>query len=37
MWALLALFTSASGAVPPFQLAAMSFFIGRGWMTRATN
>jgi drug/metabolite transporter (DMT)-like permease len=28
MWAFLALLTSASGAVPPFQLAAMSFFIG---------
>lgn len=28
LWALLALFTDASGAVPPFQLAAMSFAIG---------
>ncbi|MCC2110457.1 MAG: EamA family transporter [Hyphomicrobiales bacterium] len=28
MWALLALFTAASGTVPPFQLAAMSFVIG---------
>lgn len=28
MWAFLALFSSASGAVPPFQLAAMSFLIG---------
>jgi drug/metabolite transporter (DMT)-like permease len=28
MWAFLALFTSASGTVPPFQLAAMSFLIG---------
>ncbi len=28
MWALLALFTAASGTVPPFQLAAMSFLIG---------
>ena len=28
MWALLALMTAASGAVPPFQLAAMTFFIG---------
>jgi len=28
MWALLALFTAASGAVPPFQLAAMTFLIG---------
>lgn len=27
LWALLALFTAASGAVPPFQLAAMSFTI----------
>ena len=28
LWALLALFTAASGAVPPLQLAAMSFAIG---------
>ncbi|WP_350335511.1 aromatic amino acid exporter YddG [Coralliovum pocilloporae] len=28
MWALLALFTAASGSVPPFQLTAMSFFVG---------
>ena len=28
MWALLALFTAASGAVPPFQLSAMCFAIG---------
>ncbi|MDX5362160.1 MAG: EamA family transporter [Alphaproteobacteria bacterium] len=28
MWALLALFTAASGQVPPFQLAAMSFLVG---------
>ena len=28
MWAFLALFSSASGTVPPFQLAAMSFLIG---------
>ena len=28
MWALLALFTAASGHVPPFQLAAMCFSIG---------
>ncbi|HEX7107698.1 MAG TPA: EamA family transporter [Aestuariivirga sp.] len=35
MWALLALFTSASGTVPPFQLAAMSFLIG-GLMGSAT-
>jgi|GEM_PF-5170544 len=35
LWALLALFTSASGAVPPLQLAAMSFAIGglSGMMT----
>lgn len=28
LWALLALFTAASGGVPPFQLAAMTFAIG---------
>ena len=28
MWSLLALFTAASGAVPPFQLIAMAFLIG---------
>ncbi|MGD9846254.1 MAG: DMT family transporter [Variibacter sp.] len=28
LWSLLALFTTASGRVPPFQLAAMSFAIG---------
>src|SRR5690242_10560977 len=28
MWALLALFTGASGAVPPFLLSAMTFAIG---------
>jgi len=28
LWSLLALFTATSGAVPPFQLAAMSFAIG---------
>lgn len=28
MWSLLALFTAASGRVPPFQLAAMCFLIG---------
>jgi drug/metabolite transporter (DMT)-like permease len=28
MWALLALFTAASGDVPPFQLSAMTFAIG---------
>ena len=35
MWAFLALLTSASGAVPPFQLAAISFLIG-GLMGAAT-
>jgi drug/metabolite transporter (DMT)-like permease len=28
MWSLLALFTAASGTVPPFQLAAMAFLVG---------
>lgn len=28
MWALLALFTAASGTVPPFQLTAMTFLVG---------
>jgi drug/metabolite transporter (DMT)-like permease len=28
MWAFLALFSTAARAIPPFQLAAMSFFIG---------
>ena len=28
MWALLAMLTAASGAVPPFQLAAMTFLVG---------
>ena len=28
MWAVLALFSAASGSVPPFQLAAMTFLIG---------
>jgi drug/metabolite transporter (DMT)-like permease len=28
MWALLAFLTAASGFVPPFQLAAMTFFVG---------
>ncbi|WP_173933338.1 EamA family transporter [Chelativorans sp. Marseille-P2723] len=28
MWALLALFTAASGMVPPFQLSAMTFAVG---------
>lgn len=30
MWALLALLTAASGSVPPFQLSAITFFIGTG-------
>jgi len=30
MWSLLSMFTVASGAVPPFQLAAMTFAIGGG-------
>jgi drug/metabolite transporter (DMT)-like permease len=39
LWALLALFTAASGAVPPFQLAAMTFALGGSfgaatWLTR---
>ncbi|HSG94858.1 MAG TPA: EamA family transporter [Afifellaceae bacterium] len=37
MWSLLALFTAASGAVPPFQLAAICFSIGAAigfiWLT----
>ena len=37
LWSLLALFTAASGAVPPFQLSAMTFLIGglvgvAGWI-----
>lgn len=28
LWSLLALFTAAAGAVPPFQMAAMTFLIG---------
>ncbi|MCV6601144.1 MAG: EamA family transporter, partial [Cohaesibacter sp.] len=28
MWALLALFTAASGTMPPFQLTALTFAIG---------
>ena len=37
MWALLALMSAASGAVPPFQLAAMTFLIGglMGAVTRS--
>ncbi len=38
-WSLLALFTAASGAVPPFQLAALCFslasMIGAVWLTAA--
>lgn len=30
MWSMLALFTAASGAMPPFQLAAITFAIGTG-------
>jgi drug/metabolite transporter (DMT)-like permease len=30
LWSLLALFTAASGQVPPFQLAALTFAIGAG-------
>jgi drug/metabolite transporter (DMT)-like permease len=30
MWAMLALLTAASGAVPPFQLAAMTFLVAGG-------
>lgn len=30
MWSLLALFTAASGTMPPFQLAAVTFAIGTG-------
>lgn len=30
LWALLALFTAASGGLPPFQLAAITFLIGGG-------
>lgn len=40
LWSLLALFTAATGAVPPFQLAAMTFAIGAtvgliSWLVRA--
>ena len=42
LWALLALFTAASGQVPPFQLAAMCFAIGgvvgaTGWIARPSR
>jgi drug/metabolite transporter (DMT)-like permease len=39
LWSLLALFTAASGTLPPFQLAALTFAIGAGlgamtWLVR---
>jgi drug/metabolite transporter (DMT)-like permease len=39
LWSLLALFTAASGEIPPFQLAAMTFVLGGGfgaatWLAR---
>ena len=39
LWSALALMTAASGAIPPFQLAAMTFAIGGGlgavsWLVR---
>jgi drug/metabolite transporter (DMT)-like permease len=38
MWSLLALFTAASGSVPPFQLSALTFalgaVIGLGWIAQ---
>ncbi|ACL55492.1 DMT family transporter [Methylobacterium nodulans] len=42
LWSLLALFTAASGAVPPFQLAAMTFLIGgllgcASWIVRPSG
>jgi drug/metabolite transporter (DMT)-like permease len=39
MWALLALFTAASGDVPPFQLSAMAFAVGAviGFAANATR
>jgi len=42
LWALLALFTAASGRVPPFQLAAMAFTVGGGigvasWLVRPSR
>lgn len=41
MWSLLALLTVASGTVPPFQLAALTFTIGGAigavWVTRARS
>ena len=35
LWATLALFTAASGQVPPFQLAAMTFALGGGLGARS--
>ncbi|MFE1600650.1 aromatic amino acid exporter YddG [Methylobacterium sp. ID0610] len=42
LWSLLALFTAASGAVPPFQLAAMTFLVGgllgcASWIVRPSG
>jgi drug/metabolite transporter (DMT)-like permease len=41
MWSLLALFTAASGQVPPFQLAALTFAIGGaigiGWIAAGSR
>ena len=39
MWAMLALLSAASGEVPPFQLAALTFLIGSvpGFIARARN
>lgn len=42
MWGLLALFTTLTGKIPPFQLAAMSFaiataFVGLKWIVRRDN
>ncbi len=42
LWSLLALFTAASGTVPPFQLAAMTFAIGglagcASWLLRPSG
>ena len=42
LWSLLALFTAASGAVPPFQLAAMTFLVGgavgcAAWIARPSR
>ena len=42
LWSLLALFTAASGAVPPFQLAAMTFLVGgllgcASWVVRPSG